>query len=379
MATTITRIATASKADLGVQLNRSDIEWILRTSGATAQAALVPAKQTYVIGSRSSELAMIQTRYVRKLMQARFPGCTFKITDQKAYGDKVLNQSLAVLAGANPGLFTKDLEVGLVDGRFDFIVHSLKDMPTTLPDGLLLAAITERAEPEDALVVNPKHKGVGGLAGLPTGAVIGTSSVRRAAIIRRTFPQFKVIDVRGNLQTRLKKLHNADGPYDALILATAGLRRLGWDQHVEAVLSEDSFPYGVGQGALGVECRAADVNVSAMLVAATQHLPSALRCRAERGFMRTLQGGCQVPIAVVSSVTGAGSSEGAELSIFGQVLSLDGKVCLEASFERKCFTCKDAENVGLALGQALLDKGARKVLGLGGSEARPLTYSTAAT
>ncbi len=214
---------------------------------------------------------------------------------------------LDALAKNNAGLFTKTLEVGLSNGSFDIAVHSLKDMPTTLPAGLALAAITERQDPEDALVVHADHRGCGGLAGLPAGSVVGTSSLRRAALLRKLHPALRPEVVRGNLQTRLAKLDASSWGgkswprhYDALLLAAAGLKRLGWHARLEASLAGDSFPYGVGQGALGVEAREADHVMGEMVREACGHAPTDSRCRAERAFLRALQGGCQVPIAVTS-------------------------------------------------------------------------------
>jgi len=330
-------------------------------------------KTHYVIGSRSSELAMIQTRHVASLLQKKFPKFTFLIESKKAHGDKVLDKPLAVLAGATPGLFTKDLEVGLVSRRYDLIVHSLKDMPTTLPDGLVLASVTSRVEPEDALLVREKYRGCKGLAGLPKNAVVGTSSVRRIALIREKFPHLICKDVRGNLQTRLRKLHEKDGKYDALVLAVAGLKRLGWDEHIESVMSW--MPYGVGQGALGIECREDDENVKDMLRVATEHSNSAMRCLAERGLMRTLNGGCQVPIAVKSDYDDTTCT----IHLQGDVLSVDGSVHIKGEITRVCKTLCDATKLGHDLGKELLDRGARKVLGLGGDVTRAITYSNAAT
>ena len=166
----------------------------------------------FVIGSRDSALAMFQAREVqRKLTEAWGPerGFTFEIISTKALGDRILNQPLAVLAGSNPGLFTKELEGGLASGHFDIAVHSLKDMPTALPGGLALASITEREAEEDVLLVHPAHKGCGGLAGLPEGAVVGTSSVRRRAFVMRNFKGLRIVDIRGNLQRRLQKLQTS--------------------------------------------------------------------------------------------------------------------------------------------------------------------------
>lgn len=330
-------------------------------------------KKHFVIGSRSSELAMIQSRHVKALMESAFPDCAFEISSKKTHGDKVLDKPLAVLAGATPGLFTKDLEVGLVSGHFDFIVHSLKDMPTTLPDGLVLAAVTEREDPRDALLVRSEHKGCGGLEGLPDGSVVGTSSVRRAALIRKRFPKLECRSVRGNLQTRLRKLQDPKGPFDALVLAVAGLKRLQWTNRIEAVL--EWMPYGVGQGALGIECRASDTRVLRMLCDATEHSSSAKRCLAERAAMRVLQGGCQVPIAVHSEFENTSSL----LRLRGVVLSVDGSVAVEASLQRACTSNADASALGEELGKALLTRGARDILDGHKDGIRPVTYSTVAT
>lgn len=188
-------------------------------------------------------------------------------------------------------------------------VHSLKDMPTTLPSGLVLAAIGEREAPEDVLLVHPKHKGCGGLAGLPEGSVVGTSSIRRAAVVHQAHPSLTVEVIRGNLNTRLAKLDglfdwstskSKEISYDAVILARAGVIRLGWEDRIEAVLSATEMPYGVSQGSLGLECRADD-ELAIRLCRAVNHVPSLARCLAERSLLRGLQGGCQIALGVHSS------------------------------------------------------------------------------
>ena len=327
---------------------------------------------------RNSELALIQSRHVKGLLEAAHPSCTFEISAQSTSGDRQLDTPLAVLAAREPGLFTKDLERGLATSAFDLVVHSLKDMPTTLPPGLALAAITEREPVEDVLLVAARHAGCGGFANLPAGAVVGTSSVRRTALLRRAFPHLVQRDVRGNLQTRLAKLDAADGSYDALLLAHAGLKRLGWDDRIEAVLDAVSWPYGPGQGALGIECRAEDERTLAV-VRATTHTATWERCVAERAFMRGLLGGCQVPIAVASKHVGA--EGGGSLELRGTVLALDGQTVVEGSIEGDA---SGAEALGAALATRLIGEGAAALLGRdvgedGSITTRATTYGDAAT
>lgn len=330
------------------------------------------ASSHFVIGSRDSELAMIQARHVRALLCAAHPDNTFEISAHSTSGDRELDSPLAVLAAREPGLFTKDLEKGLATQAFDLVVHSLKDMPTTLPPGLVIASITEREPVEDVLLVAPRHKGVGGFENLPKGAVVGTSSVRRAALLRRAHPHLVQRDVRGNLQTRLRKLDADGGEYDALLLAHAGLKRLGWDERVEAVLDAASWPYGPGQGALGIECRAGDARTLAVVKACT-HAPTWERCTAERAFMRGLLGGCQVPIAVNSETRGDGT-----LFVSGTVLALDGQTSVSGEVEG---AAAEAEQLGAALANDLKVRGASAILGRLGADgaARATTYSDAAT
>lgn len=307
------------------------------TAIADAAIAARRAERRIVIGSRKSDLAMWQARRVQALLSVAFPDYTFEIRTEATTGDHELDAHLAVLAAASPGLFTKELEVGLLGGSYDIAVHSLKDMPTTLPEGLALAAISEREDPRDALILSARHGGgtpaaaaVRGLADLPDGALVGTSSVRREALLRRTYPGLRVASVRGNLATRFRKLDgDAAGvesvgatlatpgtevpPYDALLLAFAGVKRLGWGGRVTARLHPAEWPYGVGQGALGLEVRSNDA-LAAGLARAVVHPASALACIAERAFMNRLQGGCSVPIGAFARFDSAGSVAAAALS-----------------------------------------------------------------
>mmetsp|Transcript_17590 Transcript_17590/g.28472 ORF Transcript_17590/g.28472 Transcript_17590/m.28472 type:complete len:372 (+) Transcript_17590:270-1385(+) len=322
------------------------------------------------IGTRKSDLAMIQTYHVESLLLGLFPDIRIAIQEGvSAHGDNVLDQSLKALAAKTPGLFTKELEAGLLMGQYDFVVHSLKDMPTTLPDGLVLAAITEREDPRDALVVHEKHRGKGGLAGLAHGAVVGTSSIRREAVLRRDYPHLKIKLIRGNVNTRLAKLDS--GEYDAIILAVAGLVRLGkeFEARIEASLDPPQFMYGVGQGALGLQCRAGDEKIINMLKA-IEHPDTAARCKSERSLLYTLQGGCQVPLGVYSQV------DGDKLTLECTILSEDGTQSIQKSASGHK---SSPEKLGITLANELIKGGAGDLLNSFrvGDNPRPLTYGSA--
>ena len=351
------------------------------TGDFAKSAAAATTTTTLRCGSRKSQLAMVQSRWVCSRLVRACPEVDVEILEGvSAMGDNVLNVPLKDLAAKTPGLFTKELEDGLVAGSYDFVVHSLKDMPTTLPDGLVLAAITEREDPRDALVVNAKWKGRGGLAALPEGAIVGTSSVRREAVIRRRFPHLVVKMIRGNVITRLSKVDR--GEFDAVILARAGLVRLGLEARIEVVLGpEDDFLYGVGQGALGVQCRASDAD----LIAKLSRLSDAdawARCTAERALLRSLQGGCQVPLGVHTRVGRLPDTGARFIEIRCQVSSPDGSVVVEGS-HRGAYD--NPADVGEALARKVLDGGAKHLI-QGWSEAstrsgaklaRPITYGSA--
>jgi hydroxymethylbilane synthase len=234
-------------------------------------------------------------------------------------GDKILDVALAKIG--DKGLFTKELEVGMLDRSIDLAVHSLKDLPTNLPEGLILGCVTERVNPADALVVNSKNQDYQ-LDNLPEGSVIGTSSLRRLAQLRYHYPHLTFKDVRGNVNTRLAKLDA--GEYDAIILAVAGLERLGLGDRVHQVIPAAISLHAVGQGALGIECRDADPEVLEVLKV-LEHAPSRDRCYAERAFLRELEGGCQVPIGVNTAI------EDGILTLTGMVASLDGKRLIKDS------------------------------------------------
>ena len=307
------------------------------------------------LGTRKSVLAMAQTRYAQKLLQEKHPDAKVEICKPiSAYGDLKQNESLKELAKVDPGLFTKDLEGGLVSKIYDIAVHSLKDVPTTLPEGLVIGAITDREDPRDALVVREEYKGKGGLSGLPKNAIVGTSSVRREAMVKALFPDYTVKLVRGAVDTRIRKLDS--GEYDALILAVAGLNRLGENFHkrIEQFLEPPQFYYGVGQGALCLQCREDDKQ-TLELVRAIEDEDTALKCRAERAFLKTLQGGCQVPVGVVSEIKGAGK----QLSLTGVILSLDGRSRVQVT---RTGVRYQPEELGTALAEKAMTEGAKELL-----------------
>ncbi|MFM9158956.1 MAG: hydroxymethylbilane synthase, partial [Dolichospermum sp.] len=231
----------------------------------------------------------------------------------------------------------------------DFAVHSLKDLPTNLPPGLTLAAITERENPADAVVLHEKHQGEK-LETLPAGAVIGTSSLRRLAQLRHKFPHFTFKDVRGNLITRMAKLDA--GEYDALILAVAGLERLEMSDRIHQILSPEISLHAVGQGALGIECRADDTEVITLLKA-IEHPQTRDRCLAERSFLRVLEGGCQVPIGVNTEIVGD------KLTLKGLVASVDGQKIVQNIVTG---AAADAEKLGAELADILRQQGATEIL-----------------
>jgi hydroxymethylbilane synthase len=308
---------------------------------------MVVSTRSIRIGSRKSQLALVQTYWIQAELQKHYPGRQFDIETMSTQGDKILDVALAKIG--DKGLFTKELEVAMLERQVDFAVHSLKDLPTNLPDGLMLGCVTERVNPADALVVNEKHKDKQ-LDTLPEGAVIGTSSLRRLAQLRHHYPHLTFKDVRGNVNTRLAKLDAAE--YDAIILAVAGLQRLDMSDRIHQVIPDEISLHAVGQGALGIECRTEDPEILELLKA-LEHPETRDRCYAERAFLRELEGGCQVPIGVNTKI------ENDVLSLTGMVASLDGKTLLKDSITGQP---AEAEKLGQELAVILRDAGAGEIL-----------------
>ncbi|HEY9762774.1 MAG TPA: hydroxymethylbilane synthase [Trichocoleus sp.] len=313
---------------------------------STSTAASTPTRTIRIV-SRKSQLALIQTHWVRDELQKHFPDFTFEVQTMDTQGDKVLDVSLSKIG--DKGLFTQELEDTMLRGDTDFAVHSLKDLPTRLPQGLMLGCITEREDPADALVVHEKHKDKT-LATLPEGAVIGTSSLRRLAQLRHHYPHLAFKDIRGNLNTRLKKLD--DGGYDAIILAAAGLNRMDMSDRIHEILPSEISLHAVGQGALGIECREGDEEILSIL-SVLSHAPTTARCLAERAFLRELEGGCQVPIGVNTVL------EGDTLTLTGVVASLDGQRLVKNSVQG---AASEAEDLGTRLAKQLRAEGAQPIL-----------------
>lgn len=308
-------------------------------------------------------MAQIQTRTIIAELNRLYPSIVFEVVTMKTIGDLVLDRPLQNIGQTN--LFTKELEAALAAKQVDLIVHSLKDMPTTLPPGMCISVIYKRDNPTDALVLRANHAGLRSIARLPPGSVIGTSSVRRVAQLKRSYPSLVFRTVRGNLNTRLRKLDEEGSEYDALVLATAGLVRMGWRDRIVQELDLDVCMYAVGQGALAVETRADDDVVNRLLRPLNDR-DSLVCCVAERSLLRTLEGGCSVPVAVHSSV-----GEG-QLRLRSAVFSLDGSqtvqdlvtVELPGNFGtmgiEECWVLGD--KVGVDLAQSLLSRGAGSIL-----------------
>ena len=308
------------------------------------------------IASRRSQLAMVQTNWVKAELEKAHPGLTISVEAMATQGDKILDVALAKIG--DKGLFTKELEAQMLVGRAEIAVHSLKDLPTNLPEGLMLGCITEREDPADALVVNAKnanHK----LDTLPEGAVVGTSSLRRLAQLRHHYPHLSFKDVRGNVITRLEKLDSGD--YDCLILAAAGLERLGFGNRIHQIIPGDISLHAVGQGALGIEC-VEDKPEVLEIIKVLEHTTTSRRCLAERAFLRELEGGCQVPIGVNSQINNE------DLTLTGMVASLDGKRLIR---DEASGSAADPESIGIELAGKLKQQGAGAILKEIFDEVRP--------
>ncbi len=300
--------------------------------------------KTLKIATRQSPLALWQAEHIRARLEAMHADLTVELVTFVTQGDKILDTPLAKIGGK--GLFVKELEAALMDGRADLAVHSMKDVPMALPEGLSLAVICEREDPLDAFVSNHYAS----FADLPQGAKVGTSSLRRKCQILKARPDLEIIDLRGNVGTRLSKLD--DGQYDAIILASAGLKRLGLAERIRHTIQPDVSLPAVGQGALGLECRSQDQAVLDLILP-LMHAETNVCVRAERAFNAYLEGGCQVPIA------GYATLQNGQLQIEGRVGSVDGKTILKAV---QFGAPEQAEMLGEELAKALLAQGAGELL-----------------
>ncbi|WP_168379016.1 MULTISPECIES: hydroxymethylbilane synthase [Acinetobacter] len=296
------------------------------------------------IATRQSPLALWQAEHIRARLEALHANLKVELVTFVTQGDKILDTPLAKIGGK--GLFVKELEAALLDGRADLAVHSMKDVPMALPEGLSLAVICEREDPLDAFVSNTYNS----FDELPQGAKVGTSSLRRKCQILKQRPDLEIIDLRGNVGTRLSKLDA--GNYDAIILASAGLKRLGLAERIRHTLEPVVSLPAVGQGALGLECRSQDQTVLDLILP-LMHAETNACVRAERAFNAYLEGGCQVPIA------GYATSENGQIHLEGRVGSVDGQILLKA---QQVGLPEQAEQLGVKLAQDLLAQGAGDIL-----------------
>lgn len=295
------------------------------------------------LGTRGSALALWQANWAKAELEKRWPDLKIDLVPIKTTGDKILDVPLAKIGGK--GLFTKELDEALLDGRIDLAVHSLKDVPFELPDGISIGAIPEREDPRDAFISNgPK------LHELRPNATIGTSSLRRQVQLKHRFPSVNIAMLRGNVDTRLKKLEA--GEFDAIILAVAGLKRLGHGARITQILDDDVMVSAVGQGALGIVCRSAD-SATLQRLQPLDHSPTRIAVTAERGLLRALGGSCQVPVAGRATLTSG------KLTIKGLIASLDGKRVITDELTGEP---QRSEQIGIELGQRMLSKGAGEIL-----------------
>src|SRR5574340_110402 len=308
-----------------------------------SQASSTPPSRL-VIASRESALAMWQAEHIRDRLRAFYPQTEVSILGMTTQGDQILDVTLSKIGGK--GLFVTELETAPEDGRADLAVHSLKDVPMHMPEGFALAAIGEREDPHDAFVSN-QHES---LAALPAGSVVGTSSLRRESQLRARFPHLKIEALRGNVQTRLRKLD--EGQFAAIILAAAGLKRLELGHRITALIEPEQSLPAVGQGALGIECRAGRDDLVDLL-APLHHAGSAACVAAERAMSRALQGSCQVPLGGFAQINNG------ELRLRGFVASIDGQRMIRDEVHGKP---EDAEQLGIQMGQRLIALGADKIL-----------------
>jgi len=296
------------------------------------------------IATRKSALALWQAEFVKSELERFHPELTVELVPMSTQGDKILDTPLAKIGGK--GLFVKELEQAMLDGRADIAVHSMKDVPVDFPEGLALHTICEREDPRDAFVSNTYKT----IDELPKGAIVGTSSLRRQCQIKALRPDLEIRDLRGNVNTRLAKLD--DGQYDAIILAAAGLIRLEMPERISDFISADISLPANGQGAVGIECRIDDEATKAFL-SLLEHNETRMRVLAERAMNRKLQGGCQVPIGAYAEI------EGDNLSLRGLVGAIDGSVILQDSVSG---SVAQAEELGEQLADSLLAQGADKIL-----------------
>lgn len=311
-------------------------------------------RRKWVVGSRQSALALTQTNYVigalRRLAEEQGIAAEFEVKKIVTKGDRILDVTLSKVGGK--GLFVKEIEQAMLAGEIDLAVHSMKDMPAVLPEGLTIGCVPEREDPRDALITREG----GSLESLPPGARLGTSSLRRSSQMKFLRPDLVVEPLRGNIDSRLKKLE--DGAFDAILLAAAGLRRMGWQERITATVPPEQCVPAVGQGALAIQCRSNDKELLELLKR-YQHEPTAVTVSAERAFLGRLNGGCQIPIGAYAKLR----EDGRTIVLTGIVGSADGAELLRETMEGT-----EPERLGAAVGEALLARGAERILAEARSE-----------
>ena len=301
-------------------------------------------RSTLIIGTRGSQLALWQAEWVQRQLKQIAPDLSVVLKRIQTSGDKIQDVPLAKVGGK--GLFVKEIEEALLRKDIDLAVHSMKDLPAVLPAGLLIICVPEREDPRDALLAGEKKK----LDALPLGARVGTSSLRRQAQLLHVRPDLQIKMLRGNVDTRLRKLQ--ENHFDAIVLAASGLKRLGWDEHITECLPVDVSLPAIGQGALGIEGREDDGFVR-VLLSRLEHQQTRVTVMAERALLKRLEGGCQVPIA------GHAVLQGENLTLDGLVISLDGKRYVRYSLSG---LMSEAESLGRKVAEGLLDRGAQPIL-----------------
>jgi hydroxymethylbilane synthase len=307
-------------------------------------------KSKLVIGTRASRLALWQAEWVKSELQKMNPGLEIELNKIKTSGDKILDVPLAQVGGK--GLFVKEIEEAMLRGEADIAVHSMKDVPTEFPAGLELAVICEREDPRDAFISAVQNSGfkIRNFRDLPQGASVGTSSLRRSCQLLSLRPDIRIMQLRGNLETRFRKLD--EGQFDSMILAVAGVKRLGWGDKIASVLEPELSLPAIGQGAIGIECRSDD-EPTQKIIAPLNHNESFICVRAERALLKKLEGGCQVPIAAYARIINS------RLVMDSLVGSITGDRIIRDSSEGRP---EDAEAIGTGLAETLLSKGADKIL-----------------
>ena len=303
--------------------------------------------ETMVLGTRGSELALWQSKFIQSKLSTLFPSITIKLRIIKTLGDKILDSPLSKIG--DKGLFTKEIEKALLDGTIDIAVHSLKDIPTQVPDGLMIGAITEREDVGDVFIAHPDKPHIK-ISSLPSGAKVATGSLRRKCQLMHHRPDLEIIDIRGNLNTRMKRLEESD--WDGMILAKAGVMRLGWEERIAEVIPFEVMLPAVGQGALGIEIRSRDDGVRKKV--GTLHDDStAVGVMGERALLRTLEGGCQIPIGAYGRKTNG------KFRLDALIGSLDGKRIVKGHITG---SPSDSVTLGVQLAEQLIERGGKEIL-----------------